>query len=84
MAPYIVYRMHKVERRMVKTNAMNTQGDKISALREITRGSIMCHYLTTNDLVYDLKNSLYNKGRPLQGPLHYISQFLLFILVNLL
>ena len=21
--------------------------------KEITRGSIMCHYLTTNDLVYD-------------------------------
>ena len=29
---YIVYRMHKVERRMVKTNAMNTQGDKIKAI----------------------------------------------------
>ena len=26
---YIVYRMHKVERIMVKTNAMNTQGDNI-------------------------------------------------------
>ena len=26
----IVYRMHKVERRMVKTNAVNTQGDKIN------------------------------------------------------
>ena len=24
-----VYRMHKVERRMVKTNAMNSHGDKI-------------------------------------------------------
>ena len=24
--------MHKVERRMVKTNAMNTQGDKIQAI----------------------------------------------------
>ena len=43
LSVYIVYRMHKVERRMVKT----------SALREITRGSIMCCYLTTNDLVYD-------------------------------
>ena len=29
---YIVYRMHKVERSMVKTNAMNTQGDKIQAI----------------------------------------------------
>ena len=27
LSVYIVYRMHKVERRMVKTNAMNTQGD---------------------------------------------------------
>ena len=27
---YIVYRMYKVEKRMVKTNAINTQGDKIS------------------------------------------------------
>ena len=35
---------------MVKTNAMNTHGDKKKA---ITRGSIMCHYLTTNDLIYD-------------------------------
>ena len=32
-----------------------------SALREITRGSIMCRYLTTNDLVYDQRYSLYNK-----------------------
>ena len=30
--PYIVYRMHKVERRMVKTNAINTQGYKIKAI----------------------------------------------------
>ena len=29
---YIVYRMHKVERRMVKTNAMNAQRDKIQAI----------------------------------------------------
>ena len=29
---HIVYRMHKVERRMAKTNAMNTQGDKIKAI----------------------------------------------------
>ena len=59
---YIIYRMHKFERRMVKTNAMNTQGDKVlpvfitelqSALREITRGSKLCRYLTTNVLVYD-------------------------------
>ena len=27
-----------------------------SALREITRGSIMCRYLMTNDLVYDRMN----------------------------
>ena len=31
LSVYIVYRMHKVERRMVKTNAMNTQGHKIQA-----------------------------------------------------
>ena len=28
LSVYIVYRMHKVEKRMVKTKAMNTQGDK--------------------------------------------------------
>ena len=28
LSVYKVYRMHKFERRMVKTNAMNTQGDK--------------------------------------------------------
>ena len=27
LSVYIVYRMHKIERRMVKTNAINTQGD---------------------------------------------------------
>ena len=32
LSVYIVYRMHKVERRMVKSNAMNTQGDKIQAI----------------------------------------------------
>ena len=32
LSVYIVYRMHKVERRMVKTKAMNTQGDKIKAI----------------------------------------------------
>ena len=32
LSVYIVYRMHKVERRMVKTNSMNTQGDKIKAI----------------------------------------------------
>ena len=63
LSVYIVYRMHKVKRRMVKTNAMNTQGDMLpvfivcyriaKCIREITRGSNMCHYLTTNDLVYD-------------------------------
>ena len=31
----IVYRMNKVERRMVKTNAMNTQGDKIMYVTEL-------------------------------------------------
>ena len=31
LSVYIVYRMHKVEGRMVKTNAMNTQGDNIKA-----------------------------------------------------
>ena len=62
LSVYIVYRMHKVERRMVKTNAMNTQGDKIIDFLEnvfasfsvagiycITRGSNMCCYLTTNE-----------------------------------
>ena len=29
LSVYIVYKMHKVERKMVKTNAMNTPGDKI-------------------------------------------------------
>ena len=32
LSVYKVYRMHKVEERMVKTNAMNTQGDKIKAI----------------------------------------------------
>ena len=46
---------------MVKTNAMNTQGDKISHIAQSLHfnyvknnwGSILCHYLTTNVLVYD-------------------------------
>ena len=29
-------------------------------IREITRGSVMCHYLTANDLIYDRMNTLYN------------------------
>ena len=29
-------------------------------LREITRGSVMCRYLTTNELIYDRMNTLYN------------------------
>ena len=32
LSVYIVYGMHEVERRMVKTNAMNNQGDKIKAI----------------------------------------------------
>ena len=28
--------------------------------REITRGSVMCHYLMTNKLIYDTMNTLYN------------------------
>ena len=32
LSVYIVYIMHKVQRRMVKTNAMNTQGDKKQAI----------------------------------------------------
>ena len=29
-------------------------------IREITRGSVMCRYLTSNDLIYDRMNTLYN------------------------
>ena len=29
-------------------------------IREITRGSVMCRYLTANDLIYDRMNTLYN------------------------
>ena len=50
LSVYIVYRMHKVERRMVKTMYVT---ELQSALREITRGSIMCCYLMINDLVSD-------------------------------
>ena len=28
--------------------------------KEITRGSVMCRYLTTNELIYDRMNTLYN------------------------
>ena len=35
LSVYTVYRIHKVERRMVKTNAMNTQGDKIQAILDL-------------------------------------------------
>ena len=31
-----------------------------SCIREITRGSVMCRYLTANDLIYDRMNTLYN------------------------
>ena len=31
-------------------------------LQEITRGSVMCHYLTTNELIYDWMNTLYNSS----------------------
>ena len=30
-------------------------------IREITRGSVLYHYLMTNELVYDQMNTLYNK-----------------------
>ena len=30
------------------------------SIREITRGSVMCCYLTANDLIYDPMNTLYN------------------------
>ena len=29
-------------------------------IREIIRGSVMCHYLTTNELIKDRMNTLYN------------------------
>ena len=29
-------------------------------IREITSGSVMCGYLTTNELIYDGMNTLYN------------------------
>ena len=32
LSVYMLYRMHKVERRMVKTNVMNTQGDKLKSI----------------------------------------------------
>ena len=51
---HIAYRMHKVERRMVKTNALNTQGDKIKA---ILLKSLHFYYVknnsNSNDLVCD-------------------------------
>ena len=31
-------------------------------IREITRGSVMCRYLMTNELIYDQMNTLYNIG----------------------
>ena len=33
-------------------------------IRKITRGSVMGHYLMTNELIYDQMNTLYNKGFP--------------------
>ena len=32
----------------------------VKCIREITRGSVMCHELTTNELIYDQVNTLYN------------------------
>ena len=29
-------------------------------IKEIASGSVMCHYLTANELIYDRKNTLYN------------------------
>ena len=35
-------------------------------IREITRGSVMCRFLTTNELIYDRMNTLYNNiAKPL-------------------
>ena len=39
-------------------------GQSISLMwiREITRGSVMCCYFTTNELIYDRMNTLYNSS----------------------
>ena len=44
-------------------------------IREITRGSVMCRYLTTNELIYDRMNTLYNTKEEL-GPAIECSQHL--------
>ena len=31
-------------------------------MREITRGNVMCHYLTANYWIYDRMNTLYNNA----------------------
>ena len=38
-------------------------------IREIRRGSVMCRYLTANDLIYDRMNTLYNTFDSFHGPL---------------
>ena len=57
--------MHKVERRMVKTDFLEMCLRVLvlsvfivchgiaKCIREIAKGSKMCLYLTTNDLIYD-------------------------------
>ena len=35
--------------------------DKYNYTREITRGSVMCHYLMTNELICDQINTWYNR-----------------------
>ena len=40
-------------------------------IREITRGSAMCRYLTTNELIYDRMNTVYNKSESIDIVQHY-------------
>ena len=43
-------------------------------IREITKVSVMCHYLMTNELIYDRMNTLYKKktkGYPIKYPLQW-------------
>ena len=54
---YIVNRMHKVVRRMVKAvvlvfpNVFIVSYGISKCIREITMGSVMCRYLTTSELI---------------------------------
>ena len=51
LSVYIVNRMHKVERRMFKTNAMNTQGDKVSFKKLHIKWSSVADILKSNHIL---------------------------------